>query len=110
MLKEEAGWVQSFEFPGLKVVQMKLCEACKIKFDTHNQACIHVAKEHPKLLQIDNGDLTVVRLAQEPYNQRERTLTTRQYLLYKGEPVVAAGYQVESFAEGAAWALKELSR
>jgi hypothetical protein len=40
-----------------------------------------------------------------PYNARERTLTTRQYLLHKGEPVKEAGYQVESFAEGAAWAL-----
>jgi hypothetical protein len=84
---------------------MKFCEACNMKLGTHNEACVHVAKEHPKLLQVDNGDLSVVRVALNPYNARERTLTTRQYLLHKGEPVKEAGYQVESFAEGAAWAL-----
>jgi hypothetical protein len=109
MIKDgESGWVKTFEFNGRKVVNDKVCEDCKGTFKTHNEACWHVAKVHPEQLRHVNGDVAVVKVAMDPFNNRERTLSIRTAVLYKGEIVDEARFNGEEFAQGAAWAFAKM--
>jgi hypothetical protein len=105
----ENGWEQTAEFPGRKVVNDKFCEACNEHFSTHNIACYHVAQKHPQLLRLENGDMAVAKVALEPYNKRERTLSIRTVVLYKGELVDEARFNGDEFAQGAAWAFAKMT-
>ena len=105
----ENGWEQTAEFPGRKVVNDKVCEACKLIFKTHNEACFHVSEKHPQQLRMENGDVAVVKVALEPYNKRERTLSIRTVVLYKGELVDEARFNGEEFAQGAVWAFAKMT-